>query len=441
MGVSKPVDQGEMHPKKVKKLVICSVLSSLVGVAFLAVSMRALDVRKVALEREGPSPAPKNLISATQEFVFRQTSPDVLKDVDPGQLVHEHNDFKRMQCLTAINKRIDSKFKVVFAGVEDSVSFVDVGSHPYGHGVILSGALKAVGVAGKSIQTFCTLPDTDDTEGGGPTFRGCDDSDIQDHLGPKSLVLFGSGAVWGDQNTNAQTQRLEFLDSINSDANDKETHMVQIPNTLAYQGSDISDKELNALKSLANFQMLVRDEKGRDFGEDFLPDNVIVEQCPDLGFRIGPLLDMQQPQRNVLILLTHMDLSAAYKDEIDMNLSSRNVTWDIGSWDKSMKRMSGGFDIHQYAEQNLLREVDILSTGSVVITDDGKAAMLCILLGKAHVLIESGHTKRVGLPFDDLEHISPDCALGSLGQLRVDSLGKALDEAIKAIGKIADKTR
>ncbi|GMH37606.1 hypothetical protein BSKO_05479 [Bryopsis sp. KO-2023] len=438
---AKSVEQGELHSKMATRLVTCSCLSSLVGVVFLAVSMRALDVRKASLEHETAPSGTKNLISATQEFVFRQTSPDVLKDVDPDQLVFEHNEFKRMRCLTAINREIDAKFHGVFSGAKNSVSYVDVGSHPYGHGVILSGALRAAGANGKSIGVFCTLPDTDDDEGGGPTFMGCDDSDIHEHLGENSLVMFGSGAIWGDQNTNAQANRLELLEDVDSDAEERKTHLVQIPNTLAYQGSDISDRELRILQNLSNFRMFVRDEKGRDFGKELLPKNLEVEHCPDMGFRVGPLLHTQQPKQNVLILLTRMDLSAAYKDEIEANLSSRNITWGIGSWDKAVKQGPGDFDIHQYSEQNLLREVDLLSTGLVVITDDSKAAMLCILLGKAHVLIESVHTKRVGLPFDDLEDISPDCTLDNLHQLRVDSLAQALDESMGLIDKMADKSR
>lgn len=411
-------------------------IAVIIGVAFLVVSLRALHIQTagsigvkstgkevyltaVAIERI------KHVVTGVTQKKMLSALPEATESIKENKSSREH-------CFTDVKQTVEDKFRPIFDQLPEPVIFVDIASHSYGHGTMLLGAMQLAKRFGKQVKTFCTLPDSDIRNKDGPPPFSCDE--LSNHLeDDRFLVMFGSSSIWGDHNINAQSQRLNFLDSLNATENGLQRPVVQLPNTLSYQGEDISDMELITLGRLKNIHIFVRDAMGVELGKEILPKDVIIEQCPDISFILGALSPAREPTHDILILLQKMDLDSEKKltQKLSATLGSRNLTWKIVSWGNMMENSeSEKISPLSYAEKCVKADIQLLSEGSIIITDDMKAAIMSALLGKPHVVIET-ERKTVSLAFDALTSVSLNCDPVYLQQTRVGNLNSALKKGIQ----------
>lgn len=415
------------------RLVGFGCMAVVIGMGFLVVSLRALHMQSIG---------PINALLPGKEAVPITSTVERAKDIMTGvrhtaepkeilktkELVKNENS-RRMQCFTDVKQVIMGKFRPIFQQFPKPVMFVDVASHSYGHGSMLLGAIRLTEMHGKHVETFCSLPDAELQDSDVPSFLNCDE--LSNVLDESSLVMFGSGNVWGDHNTNAQSQRLEFLSTLNATQNGLKRPVVQLPNTLSYQGADVSDKELITLSHLENFHIFIRDKMGVELGKGILPKNVAIEQCPDVSFLLGPLVPDHEPNHDVLILIQEMDLGSEMERKLSARLSPRNLTWDSVHWSNRIEVPKSGKIVPQsYAEKCMQADIKLLSRGVIIITDDMKAAIMSTLLGKAHVVIES-NDKSISAAFDALTSTSSYCDPEYLQHTRASSLDEALEMSVE----------
>ena len=272
--------------------------------------------------------------------------------------------------------------------------------------------------------------------------QACYDVDEIRAAGVGTILIHGGGnfgSIW--------PQEQAFRERVVRDHPD--LPIVQLPQTLHFETESSIDAARRAFSDHRRFRVLARDDRSLAIARDRLGLDAV--GAPDAAFGLGSLPTTRQPQVPV-VWMSRTDgegTIAAPTAEVDVRVVDwlRGNPFDrraqrrasvtvrlrrlyIASQRSSAARRAGrpfrarSFDA--LARRRLDRGLDILSYGEVVVTDRLHGHILCSLLGKRHVVLDTRHGKVSGF----LEAHPPPAGLVSVAR----STGEALDLARSMIG-------
>ncbi len=259
----------------------------------------------------------------------------------------------------------------------------------------------------------------------------------------QTLLLHGGGNL-GD----LWQPHQEFRERVLADFPDR--RIIQLPQTIHFSSGAHLERTKRVFSSHSMFTLMVRDSKSRDFAHQHFDCRVIL--CPDSAYALGAMTRQLPPRVGVLWLGRTDHESAVARDKPSNGSGSIEfVDWvgrrsaeplDIAAraGGELIAKLMGGLAAPPRGVLNLLwsewarlaqRRVsagaEMLSRGSVVVTDRLHAHILCTLLDIPHVVLDNNYGKLSSFT----------ATWGTLGThaLWADSASQAMD---LAAGLIAD---
>jgi pyruvyl transferase EpsO len=219
-----------------------------------------------------------------------------------------------------------------------------------------------------------------------------------------SIILLQGGGNFGEIWPRHHAIRMEVLNRFPG------RPIVQFPQSISFSTQAGIDATARAIERQGNFTLLVRDRKSQAFAEKHFPCTTIL--CPDMAFALGGI--RREPASLDYLCLLRQDKEAAtdhsrlLKVMADLGGSMDVADWidasnsRLGRQDKVLGRAwrrhpwtigvtrSFAFRLRErYARERLAFGLNLLSKGSMVITDRLHAHVLCCLLGVRHLLFDS----------------------------------------------------
>ncbi len=227
-----------------------------------------------------------------------------------------------------------------------------------------------------------------------------------------SIILLQGGGNFGEIWPRHHAIRMEILNRFPG------RPIVQFPQSISFTTQAGIDETARAIERQGNFTLLVRDRKSQVFAEKHFPCTTLL--CPDMAFALGDVergvasldflcllrrdKEVVTDHSRLLQILAELGGSLDVADWIeasDSRLGQRDKVlgkaWRRFPWTIGLSR-SFAFRLRErYARERLAFGLDLLSRGSVVITDRLHAHVLCCLLGVRHLLFDSMDGKVSGL--------------------------------------------
>jgi exopolysaccharide biosynthesis predicted pyruvyltransferase EpsI len=191
--------------------------------------------------------------------------------------------------------------------------------------------------------------------------------------------------------------------------------VIQLPQTVHFADGVSLERASTVIRRHGGVVLLLRDARSLTFANDvFASTN---ELCPDMAFCLGGLAKTRTPDKRILVLgrtdheanpqglINAERAPTAPRDVLSvdwlseprsrMRTLSRKVTRLLDSknvpYDAFGAALSSSW--RRAAEQRVLRGVDLLCRGQVVITDRLHAHILCVLLAQPHVVMDNTYGK------------------------------------------------
>ena len=291
-----------------------------------------------------------------------------------------------------LSKRIDETLAPLIAGRSERICIID----PPGYANVGDSAIFLGELAFLRRNFPAARIDFFDT---GNYTPACDR-----YIRGSSIILLQGGGNFGEIWPRHHAIRLDILDRFPG------RPIVQFPQSISFSTQAGIDATARAIERQGNFTLLVRDRKSQAFAEKHFPCTTIL--CPDMAFALGDMrrepasLDymclLRQDKEAVtdhsrlLEVLADLGGSMDVADWIEASnsrLGNRDKTlgrtWRRHPWTIGVTR-SFAFRLRErYAHERLAFGLNLLSKGSMVITDRLHAHVLCCLLGVRHLLFDS----------------------------------------------------
>jgi pyruvyl transferase EpsO len=220
---------------------------------------------------------------------------------------------------------------------------------------------------------------------------------------PQGPIYLSGGGNFGDIWPRFQQFRLRVL------ADFPDRPLVQLPQTIRFDGDEMVKLTREAIRRHGNFRMLVRDEPSLDFAHRQLECEA--QLCPDLAFCLGPLQRRGDPTHDIAYLLrTDKEISAS-RGELGATdgLSTTRFDWVkrevprplIERAGRAVARFAPGRagsllegELYRLrAEAQLRRGIRLLSAGWTVVTDRLHGHILSLLMGLPHAVVDNSYGK------------------------------------------------
>lgn len=293
---------------------------------------------------------------------------------------------------TELSERIDKTLAPLVAGRAERICIIDPPHHPnVGDHAIFLGELSFIrrNFPYGRIDFFDTANYT----------PACDR-----FIWDSSVILLHGGGNFGEIWPRHHAIRMEILKRFPG------IPIVQFPQSISFATQQAVDETARAIEKQGNFTLLVRDRNSQQFAEKHFPCRSVL--CPDMAFALGSLgrrpasvdifcllrtdKEVIADHAGVLQLLAKRSGSLEVADWIERP-GSRVARWDksIGHnwrrrpWTIAFSRSLALGVREKYARQRLSFGLDLLSKGSLVVTDRLHAHILSCLLGVRHLLFDS----------------------------------------------------
>ena len=191
--------------------------------------------------------------------------------------------------------------------------------------------------------------------------------------------------------------------------------VIQLPQTIHFSGGASFERTKRAFSGHPRFTLMVRDARSRDFAEEHFDCRVVL--CPDSAFALRGMSRMRTPRVPVLWLGRTDHESAVAGSEIHMDGDVERADW-VGRTSAQpidmVARATGelaaillgtlsapphrALDLlwrqwGRLAARRVSAGMEMLSRGSVVVTDRLHAHILCLLMGIPHVVLDNNYGK------------------------------------------------
>ena len=294
--------------------------------------------------------------------------------------------------ISQLSRRIDETLAPLIAGRSERICIIDPPDHPIvGDNAIFLGELAFLrrNFPHARIDFFDV----------GNYTPACDR-----FIADSSIILMHGGGNFGEIWPRHHAIRLEILKRFPGKP------IVQFPQSISFSTQAAIDTTARAIEEQGNVTLLVRDRKSQAFAEMHFPCTTVL--CPDMAFALG---DMARPPASLdflcllrgdkevvmdhsglLQVLSKLGGSLEVADWIDMpdsRLGRRDKAlaraWRRHPWTIGLTRSLAFRTRERYARERLAFGLDLLSRGSMVITDRLHAHVLCCLLGVRHLMFDS----------------------------------------------------
>lgn len=256
---------------------------------------------------------------------------------------------------------------------------------------------------------------------------------LRSRLGRGGVVLLHGGGNFGDLWPTFHAFRLRVLEA------ETARHVVQLPQTIHFDGEEGLRHTAAVIRRHPRFTLMVRDPQSAEIARTRIGIESVL--APDMAFTLGSIA---APAGDGMLVLGRTDLEASADgwgpvDRRDWLVAppgaallrhvSRAVAYPLkrvplplAPIDDLERRLFGVL-----ARRRLARGLDLLASGRVVVTDRLHGHILCLLLGRPHVLVENryGKLRRFGEEWTAESEITHWAS----GQAEAVALGRALLDA------------
>jgi len=278
-----------------------------------------------------------------------------------------------------------------------NVALLDYPNHEnVGDSAIWLGEMVYLGERKCSVAYHCDL-------------KSYDPRHLRRHPDAEILLLHGGGNL-GD----LWRPHQEFRERVLADFPDRA--IIQLPQTIYFSSGDNLERTKRSFSRHPRFTLMVRDGKSLDFARRHFDCRAVL--CPDSAFALGGMVRTQAPRVPVLWLGRTDHESAVTADQIGFGdgdiefadwvgrRSAKPLDLVARAGGEVVGRSMGALaappqrvlhllwrEWRRLAEQRVSAGAEMLSRGSVVVTDRLHAHILCMLLGIPHVVLDNNYGK------------------------------------------------
>lgn len=221
---------------------------------------------------------------------------------------------------------------------------------------------------------------------------------------PNGPVLLHGGGNFGDIWPGFQEHRLRLLREF------PHRRIVQLPQSIHFSSASKLDDMRRAIDVHPDFTLLVRDNSSFDFARQKFDCPVYL--CPDMAYGLQKLTASNAPVADVFSLLrTDKEVLPGGPTAAQATTFGPVGDWvqdgcrlpSTHKWTASASRKFTSLApilaprveaaYAQRAKQEVQRGVDILGQGHIVVTDRLHAHILCVLMGKPHIVLDNSYGK------------------------------------------------
>ena len=320
-----------------------------------------------------------------------------------------------LQCISDIQKRIEDLYQDVFLErkyYENDIIFIDPAQHQnLGDAFLVAGTTSLLVRFGFSPHNVYTCKESQAN-----LLRNCQyDSWLKKE---KFLAIWHGGGNWGD-GWHVQQPRLRSMKKLILESN---ATIVSFPQSVYYinEKKKIEDAEkLNGWignSTTASRVVLSFRQANQVQAAKSLYTSADVRLVPDIAFMIGPLLSpttiwtnkgnpIDVPSVDIVFLLRKDKESSMDCTSVEVSIKNlrvlkpsletrlRNITYHISDWEG----YEDVYKVRNFKEDDAMLKVEagrnLLSLGTVVVTDRLHSSILALLMHKPHVYIEQSYGK------------------------------------------------
>jgi len=219
---------------------------------------------------------------------------------------------------------------------------------------------------------------------------------------PEGPILLLGGGNFGDIWRGYHENRLRLLTEF------RHRSIIQLPQSIHYQEPSALREMARAIHDHPDFILMVRDQASLQIAERHFDCQIVL--CPDLAFGLGHVESDLSPTADVFSLLRD-DVERA---DHGVDYATAREFGQVGDWArrpsaraqpdrrllKLLHRLPHAFAgrwieaaCARLASLEIQRGADILSRGRVVLTDRLHAHILCVLMGKPHIVLDNSYGK------------------------------------------------
>lgn len=224
------------------------------------------------------------------------------------------------------------------------------------------------------------------------------------HIEDATMIAFHGGGNFGDIWPRHQNLRNKILERFSHKP------IIQFPQSIHFDSLGELEKTVDLVSKQSDFTMIVRDTRSQEFAEKHFRCPVVL--APDMAFSMQPI-SRNVPSVDFFCLLRQDKEVAIDHGDVTSRLQATGKTVEVSDWLDEPKTFVAWLDMKMtglsrnrprrarasrplamktrraFAAQRLARGVDLLSRGSVVVTDRLHAHILCTLLKIPHFMFDS----------------------------------------------------
>lgn len=223
--------------------------------------------------------------------------------------------------------------------------------------------------------------------------------------GPENVIFLHGGGNFGDLWPTHQKFREQVI-------RDFAGHrIVQLPQTIHFADKAALERSRQIINDHPDFTLLVRDRTSLEIARQNF--SCPVHLCPDSAFMLGMLEPRASSGDQPLFLLrTDKEASGLARERVNERMPVARIEDWLGepSVKSRRQRLEGQlqrrvpaarallrsrrqFDYRDWATKRLERGLRQLSSARIVVTDRLHAHILCVLLGKPHIVLDNFYGK------------------------------------------------
>ncbi len=296
-----------------------------------------------------------------------------------------------------------------------SCALIDFPDHAnVGDSMIWLGELEALRRLGIRIKYVCTDQSYDPD-----ALRRC--------LDDQTAILIHGGGNFGTLYVRHQQLRESVLEDF------PQQRTIQLSQSINFERDEALEKMQRIIGRHRDFHFLVRDARSHDFAA--LHFDCGLDLCPDFALLMGPQTSDERPRADYFVLArTDKEKGTDWSQALAARPNSTIIQGDWLEADPFEARLSAGTQLARRAAKRLLgrpienalglnavwerayraaaqrriqRGIRMLSQGRIVLTDRLHAHLLCVLLGKPHVVLGDSHGKIRAFYDTYSHHLSP----------------------------------
>ncbi len=233
-----------------------------------------------------------------------------------------------------------------------------------------------------------------------------DKNNINKILNKNSILLMHGGGNFGTVWERIHHFRLQVLKDFPS------VRILQFPQTIHFDDESKIKEMADAIHEQGNYVLLARSYKSYDFAKHNFDAELYL--CPDMAFFIGEISFNSTPISDRFIL-SRTDHEKSSETLTDKSQFSHQLRYEIADWlnPSGYERFLHRIQMHtvwirkvidpnnllllklwnHLSTKRMMRGVQLLSRGRVVITDRLHAHILSILIDKPHVIADNSYGK------------------------------------------------